>query len=113
MAVLTVQTITRAWYSVEANDVQTAAGGDSFANTGVELVAVKNASGGAITVTLDIQATTDSQAVTDKTVSVTAAETFLIGPFPTAIYNDANGRTNLTYSTTTGLTILAFKPTTA
>lgn len=113
MAVLTVQTVTRAGLVVEDSGSAAAGGGDSFANDGTVMLIVKNGGGSSITVTLDIQATTDGQAVTDKTVSVTNGKTALIGPFPTAIYNDGNGRTNVTYSGVTSITVMACKLTTS
>ncbi len=103
MAILTVQSITRT--GLAATDNSAANAGDSFVNSGREFVNIKNTSGGSITVTLDIQATVDSQSVTDPTVAVGAGTEKLIGPFPVGFYNDGNARVNLTYSTEVGLTV--------
>ena len=50
-------------------------------------LAVKNASGGAVTVTLYTPGTVDGLAIADRTVSVTAAQTWLI-PLPAEVYGD-------------------------
>jgi hypothetical protein len=85
------------------------AGGNKFLNTGVEFLIVKNASQTSLTVTLDIQATIDGQAVTDPTVTVLAGSTKLIGPFPTAIYSDGSGYVTVTFGASTSITAGAFK----
>jgi hypothetical protein len=73
--------------------------GDSFANDGRTLLAVYNSHGSAArTVTIDIQKDVDGQDPASRTVTMAAGQTMLIGPFPTGIYNDANGRVLLTYS---------------
>lgn len=116
MAVLSVVTIDRGGYdndSAGANYASAAGGGDSFPNTGVEFVEVVNGGVGSITVTLDIQATVDSQAVTDRTVTVAASGRKIIGPFPTAVYNDANSRVNLSYSGVTSVKVAVRKLTTS
>jgi len=97
MATLTVNTVTRTGvlYAV----VAAAAAGDQFANDGRTLVAVYNSHGTASrTVSIDVQQDVDGQDPPSRTVTVAAGETRLIGPFPTGIYNDANGRVQLTYS---------------
>lgn len=97
MATLTVNTITRdgVLYAV----VAAAAAGDAFANDGRTLVALYNNHGTASrTVSFDIQKTVDDQDPPSITVAVAAGETRLVGPFPTGIYNDPNGRVLMTYS---------------
>lgn len=106
MAILTPTAVSRAGNPLTSTAAS--AGGDSFPNTGKEFLVIKNGGAAAITVTLDIQQTVDGQAVTDKTVSVAAGATVLIGPFPTGIYNDANGRVNITYSSVTNVTVDVF-----
>ena len=96
MAQLTVNQITRdgVLYAVVA-----AAAGDSFANDGrTLLVAYNNHGSAARTVSIDIQKDVDDQDPPSRTVTLAAGQTKLIGPFPTGIYNDANGRVQLTYS---------------
>lgn len=82
-----------------------AGGGDSFANTGRELLVVKNADASSKTVTVDYVPTQDGQAVTDKAIAIPAGQTFVIGPFPPSLYNDAAGRVNITYSAVTSVTV--------
>lgn len=66
---------------------------------------VKNDDASAITVTLVTQGTVDSQAVADRTVTVAAGAIKLIGPFPTATYNDSSGNVQVTYSAVTSITV--------
>lgn len=97
MAILAVNEITRdgVLYAV----VAAAATGDSFANDGRTLVAAYNNHGTAFrTVSIDIKKTVDEQNPASRTVTLAAGQTKLIGPFPTGIYNDANGRVSLSYS---------------
>lgn len=104
MAVLTPVSITRAGVdnAGAASDVL----GDQWANTGKEVVEVNNGSGAGITVTLVLQgaaalAAVDNAAVTNPTVTVPAGKTYVIGPFQTGAYNDANGLAKITYSAVT------------
>lgn len=108
MAVLTVQETSRAGLNL-SGAVAAAGGGDSFANTGVELLYISNAGVGAITLTLDIQQSVDGQAVTDRTVSIASGARQIVGPFPSAVYNDANSRMNVGYSGVVSVTVMAFK----
>lgn len=103
MAILTAATVSRA--GVDVVGAAAGAGGDSFANTGKEFLEVKNGGAASINVTLDIVATLDGQPVTDPVVAVGAGVTKIIGPFPTGIYNDANGRVNVSYSAVTSVTV--------
>ena len=87
--------------------VAATAGGDEFANTGKECLVIANgATHDPLTVTLDIEATIDGAAVTDPTVSVPLNTQMVIGPFPTAQYNNsATGRVSVTYSGVTAVTV--------
>lgn len=109
MAILTVNQVTRdgVLYAV----VAAAAGGDSFANDGRTLLAVYNAHGSAArTVSIDIQKAVDDQDPPSRTVTLTAGQTKLIGPFPTGIYNDPNGLVQVSYSDSANSTYVgAFK----
>ena len=115
MAALTVQTVDRAGFDLLAGDTACAGGGDYFANTGAEFIYINNASVGSITLTIAFAstATVDGQSATNRTVVLSASEEDLIGPFPTHLYNDANGRVQLTYSGVTSLTIAILKLTTS
>lgn len=107
MAVLTAATVVRT--GVDVVGVAADVTGDEWANTGQEFVEVKNGSGGSINVTLDIRATIDGAAAVDPVVAVGAGVTKIIGPFPTGIYNDSNGRAKITYSAVTSVTTKVLK----
>lgn len=107
MAILTVAEIARAGV---ANTLTAAAGGgDSFANDGRTYFEILNGGGGAITVTFVTQQTVDGLAVADLAVSVAAGARTKVGPFPPSIYNDANGRVQVTYSGVTTVTVNPFR----
>ncbi len=108
MATLTVNQITRdgVLYAV----VAAAAAGDQFANEGRSFLAVYNAHmTEERSVNIDLQQTVDEQDPPDRTVSIGPGETQLIGPFPTGIYNDANGHVQITYPDVTSLYVGVFK----
>lgn len=87
---LTVQTVDRTGAS-RALAAVTSADGFKFANDGKTCLVVYN-DAGAITLTFAIQMIVDGVTITNvKSVVVTALECWVIGPFPTKWYNDANG----------------------
>lgn len=92
MAILAVSNGSRA--GVDLTGVAVASGGDSFPNTGHEYLVIDNGNAAEVTVTLDIRASVDGQAVPDRTVAVPTGKVYAIGPFPVALYNDNNGRAN-------------------
>lgn len=98
MAILAATQVTRV--GVTQTLAAAAAGGDQFANTGHEIVVVKNShEADSRTVTFTINQTVDGQsASTDKTVTLAAGVTKVIGPFPRAVYNDQNGYVLIAYS---------------
>jgi len=111
MALLTV--ITLAEDGLDDTDLVAAAGGgDTFSNDANvrTLLFVKNASGGAITVTATAQVTSkDVTGVGGMTKgnivhSVPAGGESLIGPF-TRAFNNASGQVVITYSGVTSLTV--------
>jgi len=117
MAVLTVARISSTKQAI--NLAAAAGGGDSFPNTGKELLAVRNAGAGSITLTV-----TASGAACDYGVAASTAHdqthtipndsaTYLIGPFPTRQFNDTSNRVQLAYSGVTSVTVqaLALPPT--
>lgn len=110
MAILTVQSIVKTGL-IDAL-VAAAGGGDSFQNTGNEFLDVNNASVGSINVTVAAQkACADygvSNAAHDIVVAVGAGVRKKIGPFDPKVYNDANGRVQITYSDVTTLTVNPF-----
>lgn len=80
-----------------------AVGGDSFPNTGVEFVVIKNNHASAPrTVTFDSPGQCSfgaaANAAHDQPVIVAAQTERLAGPFSKARFNDANGRVAMTYS---------------
>lgn len=109
MATLATQLITRA--GTAPSYAAAAGGGDRFTPGPTTFLHVKNASGGAITVTI-VTPRTDAygNAIADNTVSVplTTGDR-MIGPFPAEAYGSlTDGLADITYSGVTSLTIGAF-----
>lgn len=109
MALLATQSIVRA--GLAPSYAAAAGGGDTFTPGTDTFLHVKNASGGAITVTI-VTPRTDAygNAIADNAISVPATTgERMIGPFPYEAYADpTTGLANITYSGTTSLTIGAF-----
>jgi hypothetical protein len=82
--------------------VAASVGGDTFTNTGSELLIVKNAAGAPINVTVVTTQTVDGLAVADKVVSVTNGTTRSLGPWPRAVYGST---VSVTYSAVTSITV--------
>lgn len=83
-ATLTVQPISRAGVQPAYDPAE--ADGQSFNNTGREVIHVKNGAT-ACNVTVLTARTVDGQAVTNRVVLVPATEERFIGPFPPATFN--------------------------
>lgn len=110
MAVLTVQEVNRNGFDLLGSIVAADVAGDSWPNTGTEFLYVDNQHGSTpCTVGLDIQLSVDGQTVPDKTVVVAAGAKKLIGPFPTATYNDGNSRAKVTYTSVASVKVAALK----
>jgi hypothetical protein len=103
-----LSTVTRTPVDFTAG-AQAAASGDYFANDGQTFLLIKNGDASDHTVTAAIQSTVDGQTVSGASHNVVAGHTAILGPFPTGIYNDANGRVQLSYSATTSVTVMAVK----
>lgn len=111
MAALTVQTLTEA--GLETTFTAASGGGDTFVNPDDErtFVWLKNGSGGDITATFNRQPTSLNVtgygpiAISDRTVVVQAGEERLVGPFPAAMYNNASGAVEMSYSGVSSLTV--------
>ena len=73
--------------------------GNQFQNDGRMFLHVKNGAGAPITVNIAARAD-----VNDLAVVVTNGESRMIGPFPTNLYNDANRRVQVTFSSGTSVT---------
>jgi len=108
MAILTVQEIVRAGVIPTYNAA--AGGGDSFPNDSRILLHFKNTNAAARNVTVATQITVDGKAVADDVLNVPATTgDKMIGPFPSSLYNDVNGRVQLTYDATAGLTVAVMR----
>jgi len=96
MATLTASSPSRSAADIAANQ-DTASATDEFVNTGKALLLVEHTNSGGTTATLTIsmQKTVDGLTVADRTVSIGAGETHLVGPFPTEYYNDNDGKVQL------------------
>lgn len=81
---LTVQQIVRT--GLEATHAAAQTDGNSFNNTGKEFIWIKNGATDSV-IDVDTPRGPDGQAVVDRTITVTATEERLIGPFPPEIYN--------------------------
>jgi hypothetical protein len=103
MATLTVQTVTNSGVEPTYNAV--AALGDEFVNDGKTEIHAKNDSVGDIVVTAAAVNACSLGTLHDIAVTVPAGEERRIGPFNRTIYNDANGKVQLTYDDVTSLTI--------
>jgi hypothetical protein len=86
------------------------AGGDQFLNDGTVLLHLKT-SGTASTVTVAAQTKCNRGQLHDVTVNMGATDQKICGPFPTAWFNDSEGRVNLSYTSVTGLTVAVVDPT--
>lgn len=99
------------------NDQLTAAagGGDVFANDGKTYFVVNNGSGASINVTFTAQNTSVSKSgygnvsITDTVVAVDAGDETIIGPFPTARFNNTSGQVSVSYSSATSVTVAAIR----
>jgi len=70
-------------------------GGFTFPNDGHTLLIVQNDSG-ALALVFDTPGTVDGLAIAQRTVTVATLEQWVIGPFPTAIYNNAQDLVTVT-----------------
>lgn len=104
MALLTVAVLSRAGVDM-AGTAATATVGDTFANTGAEIIEVFNGGGSPTTVTIDFIPTIDGNLVTDPTVTVAAGARKCIGPLPPAYFNDNFGLAKVTCSPVTSVTV--------
>jgi hypothetical protein len=111
MAILTAQALNID--GLAATLTSAAAGGDKFANPSDErtFLRVTNGSGASINVTITKQVAAvnapgyGSVATADKVVAVAAGASKDIGPFPTALWNDAQNMVNVAYSAVTTVTV--------
>lgn len=86
-----------------------AGGGDEFVNDGQTTIDVFNGDSGSHNVTIATPLIIGGLAVAEQVVAVAAGAIKRIGPFPPGIYNDVNGKVQLTYSAVTAQTIKVVK----
>lgn len=104
---LTAQQVNRSGAQVSMQSVTTA-GGFEFPNDGHTVLEIANDAGDA-TLTFTIQKKLDGQSAT-RTVVVAASQRWIIGPFPTELYNDGNGyvQVGINKDLASGIAILSF-----
>lgn len=107
MAALTVHPLSRA--GVDVLPVATDSDGDQFGNTGQEFIVLRNESGAAWTVTITTHGSVDGLAIPDREVTVDAGAERLVGPFPPAVYNDADGLVELAHDNTSNTFLQVFR----
>jgi hypothetical protein len=109
MAELTVQDITRS--GLDPTLSAASSGGDTFAHDPSAFVEVDNASGSSVDVTFTSQYPSDPQGLSksDLVVSVPDGGRRFIGPFSDRAFADSDGFVNVSYSSTTSVTVGAFK----
>jgi|TARA_R100001198_G_C5218307_1_gene201328 hypothetical protein len=111
MATLTVATAVES--GVATADTSANSGGDEFVNTGREVLVVVNSHGSDndINVTITAQTTSFTDPLlgtltkANQVVAVNEGVTKVIGPFPTAAFNDGAGKVQITYSAVTSLKV--------
>lgn len=94
-----------------------AVGGDVFDNPSDQstILAIGNASGGTVTVTITAQVATFAVQGSGNLTkangggNISTGTTRLFGPFPAAAFNDINGRVAVSYSSTTSVTVQALR----
>jgi hypothetical protein len=103
MALLAAQVVSIA--GLNPTYAAAAAGGDEFANNGRRMLHVQNGSGSSITVTITTPGTTAGLSIADPAVTVPNSGSRMIGPFPTGLYNAADGNVDVAYSAVTSVTV--------
>ncbi len=101
MATLTVQPLNYAGGGIEPTFAAVAATGDEMPNDGKTYAEFVNSHvGNAYTITFVTPATLKGLAVTDPPITLAAGvgKRRKAGPFPTSLFNNANGRVAITYS---------------
>ena len=97
--VLTVYDVSRS-AGVNVTDQDSAAtSADTYyvPNNGDVRLIVTNAAG-SNNFTVTTPGTVDGLAIADRVISLTASKVYVIGPFPTSVYNDGQGRLGFTVS---------------
>ncbi|MBP7572063.1 MAG: hypothetical protein KBA95_18560 [Acidobacteria bacterium] len=106
---LTVQDSTRAIATCPnvTDDATAATSSDTyyFANDGRVVLIVDAAT--TATVTIETPGSVAGNAIADTAVALPDGDTYVLGPFPTSVYNDSQGRVKVTVSANT--TIMALR----
>lgn len=102
---LTVQQISRGTPLSPTYTAVDQPNGNQFVNDGRINIHVKNGGGGSLTVTMKRNYNVDGAAVPDLTATVPAGQERKIGPFPTDLFNQADGNVYLDWSTGTSVTV--------
>ena len=109
MATLTVLDLSSNRTDQEITLVAADAAGDKFVNTGVEYVMVSNTGLSSCVLTVSTDVVTDGIILADKTITLAAGEKYVLGPWPTATYNDSDNYVNLSYADETDIEVQALK----
>lgn len=105
---VTVQDLSRAGVTPTFN-AGTATDGDAFINDGRTMIYVLN-TGAETTLTIQTPGTVDGLAVAERTVVVAATTgKSAIGPFPTSMYNQTDGKVYLGWSQVSGITFAVLR----
>lgn len=107
MATLTVQSVTLT--GLNPAYVAASGGGDDFVNDGKTFLHVKNGGASPITVTVATPAQVGGLDLADVAVSVPNAGERMIGPFQTNLFNASTGKTSISYSGVTSVTVAAIR----
>ena len=107
MAVLSAQTMALAASGQTLTWNSCGASGDLFVNAGKAFVIVKTGATASPTVTFAVtQSVTDaSLVVPDLTVSCSTSEETMIGPLPTATFNNGSSQVAMTYTNSSTMTV--------
>ncbi len=109
MADLTLRTVDISGLDDSSIYESAAAGGDAFVNDGRTIIHIKNGDASGMTLTMDTPGTYRGVNLANPTVSVGATSNYFVGAFDPRIFNDTNGKVQLTYSAVTSLTITALQ----
>lgn len=105
---LTVQQIARTGLNASFSSAD-GTNQNAFANDGRTYLHVKNGGGSSINVTVDTPGVVDGLAVGNLVVAVPNGGERIIGPFPTNIYNQADGKVYVDWSAVTSVTAAAIR----
>ena len=82
---------------------------NAFDNNGQTHIHVKNGGGAPINVTIDTPGMVDGLAVSNLVVAVPNGGERIIGPFPTSVYNQPDGKVYVDWSSATSVTVAVLR----